>query len=246
MSLEADNDDPQQAENPLMQDHGNPNQRESTQSKTVGENDIGYAWNVQPLDTARDAFYMSEIEKNIVLELNKVRSNPETYAEQYIKPRRRYYHGSLYEPPGQIALQTVEGVRALDECVEALRKAKPTGLLHPSSGLTSAARDHASDQEKTGRTGHTGSDGSSLTQRVNRYGDWDGLIGENISYGNIDARDVVIQLLIDDGVSSRGHRQNILNGQFAKIGTAVGRHPEYRFMCVMDFAAIYSDRNNND
>ncbi|MDR3236906.1 MAG: hypothetical protein LBT84_00205, partial [Spirochaetia bacterium] len=37
------------------------------------------------LDTARDADYLSEIEKNIIFELNKARSDPKRYAETYIK-----------------------------------------------------------------------------------------------------------------------------------------------------------------
>ena len=50
-------------------------------------------------------------------------------------------------------------------------------------GLTSAARDHANDIGPKGITGHTGSDGSSMTDRIERYGEWMGHIGENISFG---------------------------------------------------------------
>jgi uncharacterized protein YkwD len=46
-------------------------------------------------------------------------------------------------------------------------------------------------------------------------------------------------LLIDDGVSSRGHRKNLLNGAYHKIGVATGTHPEYGHLCVMDFAGGY-------
>ena len=214
----------------------------SEESRSDGDADTDFVWDLQKLDTAREVTYLSEIEKDVVLELNKVRSNPSAYAEAHIEPRRRYFRGSLFEQPGKIPLQTREGARALDECVGALEGAQPVGLLFPSSGLTSAARDHAEDQEKTGRTGHAGSDGSNMEQRISRHGEWDKLIGENISYGSGNARDIVIQLLIDDGVPSRGHRQNIMNGGFARIGTAIAGHPDYGFVCVMDFAGEYSDR----
>jgi uncharacterized protein YkwD len=63
--------------------------------------------------------------------------------------------------------------------------------------------------------------------------------GENINYGNDDARRIVASLLIDDGVPSRGHRRNLLNGTFKFVGVSIGPHPVYGHMCVIDFAGSY-------
>jgi uncharacterized protein YkwD len=63
--------------------------------------------------------------------------------------------------------------------------------------------------------GHEGSDGSTIATRVSRYGTWRGAIAESIPYGTDLAREIVIQLLVDDGVPGRGHRKNILENQFA-------------------------------
>ena len=143
------------------------------------------------------------------------------------------------EFPGEIALSTSEGVRALDECIRELLVAKPLPPLSPKKGLTLAARDHARDQAKTGATGHTGSDGSTPGTRINRYGKWDISVGENINYGNADAGKIVTSLLIDDGVPSRGHRKDLFNRTFSFVGVSVGTHPVYGRMCVMDFAGAY-------
>lgn len=49
--------------------------------------------------------------------------------------------------------------------------------------MADAARDHAEDIGPKGIAGHEGSDGSTMQDRIERYGDWSGYIGENISFG---------------------------------------------------------------
>lgn len=66
--------------------------------------------------------------------------------------------------------------------------------------------------------------------------------GENISYGVNTARGIVIQLLVDDGVSSLGHRKNMLSTTFDSAGVAYGEHKYYRCMCVIDFAKNWNDK----
>jgi uncharacterized protein YkwD len=45
-----------------------------------------------------------------------------------------------------------------------------------------------------------------------------------------------MQLLIDDGIESLGHRKNILEPKYQWIGIAIEPHKTYRTNCVMDFA----------
>jgi uncharacterized protein YkwD len=114
--------------------------------------------------------------------------------------------------------------------------------LLPAKGLFFAAKDHANDTGPKGIAGHTGSDGSSAGQRINRYGEWNRGAGENISYGYNVGRDIVVQLLIDDGVPNRGHRNNILNKSFEYVGVAIGSHSIFTYLCVIDYANEYTDK----
>jgi uncharacterized protein YkwD len=196
-------------------------------------------WKRGTIDTTGSAEYLTEIERQVIIEINMVRTDPSEYAYRFLVPLRSYYHNRLLQFPGEIAISTNEGIRALDECIKELQAAKPLSPLSPKKGLTLAARDHARDQARTGSTGHTGSDSSTTEVRLNRYGKWDISAGENIDYGNGDARSIVTSLLIDDGMPSRGHRRNLLDGTFKFIGVAVGPHHVYRSMCVMDFAGSY-------
>ena len=196
-------------------------------------------WTAEKTDTTKGADYLSDVEKQVIVEINKARSDPKAYALAYIEPLRYYYQGTILQYPGETGVLTNEGIHALVECIRVLTATEPVGVLYPKKGLTLAARDQARDQAKTGATGHTGNDQSTVTERMNRYGKWDLAAGENIDYGNAQARRIVISLLIDDGVMSRGHRRNILDKAFNFIGVAVGPHPTYRSMCVLDFAGAY-------
>jgi len=196
-------------------------------------------WNIAGLHTASEAAYLTEIEKEIILEINKLRSDPARYAEEYIEPLAKKFDRKVLYYPGDNPLLTNEGISAVHECVRELKRQQPIPLIYPSPGLTKAARDHVKDQSKTGKTGHTGGDRSSMRNRVERYGTWQSSIAENIAYGAKTARQIVVYLLIDDGVRNRGHRKNMLNPGFKMAGVATGTHPEYGFMSVMDFAGGY-------
>ena len=196
-------------------------------------------WNIDILDTAKDAEYLSPIEKDVILEMNKVRTDPKKYAELYIQPELRYYNGNLYQKPGQITIQTQEGKKAVEACISALSRAAKVSVLTPELGLSRGAKDHTVDQGKSGRTGHDGSDRSTPFTRIQRYGRGYTHAGENLAYGPVTGRDIVVQLLIDDGVPSRGHRTNIMNKNFTQTGVSFGSHPQYRTMCTITYANGY-------
>ena len=196
-------------------------------------------WQSERVNTTTGTNYLTHIEREVIIEINMLRTDPAVYARKYLMPVRAYYDGNLLKYPGDIAIATSEGAAPLEECIRELERTSPRSTLSPQKGLVLAARSHAADQAKTGATGHTGSDGSSVGTRLNRHGEWSRTAGENISYGYNDARKIVISLLIDDGVPSRGHRTNLLNNSFNVVGIGVGPHREYRNMCVMDFAGGY-------
>jgi hypothetical protein len=205
-------------------------------------------WDIAKLDTARNVEYLTSVEKDIILELNKVRSNPQKYAELYIKPRLALFDGTSpfgphsYKLPSGIYMSTAEGARGVQECYDALYGSSSSPLLLPSRGMSQAAKDHVNDLGPKGSTGHNSTNGDSPWDRLNRYGKWERNVGENIDYGSSTGRDIVVQLLIDDGVSSRGHRKNNMGKDFAFVGVAAGTHKRYGMMAVLDFAAVYTEK----
>jgi uncharacterized protein YkwD len=122
---------------------------------------------------------------------------------------------------------------------------KPMQMLTPSMGMSQAAKDHTRDCASHNTTGHEGSDGSHFWDRVDRYGKINlyHTGGEEcLSYGSNTGVDIVLQLLVDDGVQSRGHRKILLNPDASKIGVGFGEHPKYNYMCTLDLAFDYRER----
>lgn len=53
------------------------------------------------LQTAKDARYMNKLEQEVILELNKVRSNPKRFAEEYMEELQPAFSGKLYTYRGR-------------------------------------------------------------------------------------------------------------------------------------------------
>jgi uncharacterized protein YkwD len=188
-----------------------------------------------------EAKFLSSLENSVVREINMARTAPKDYAS-LLEQHRECYDKKILRLPGETPILTKEGVRAVIEAIRFLHSIQPLPSLIPSKGMSSGAKDHVKDQGSSGASQHKGSDGSQPSDRVNRYGTWEKSVGENISYGSKKARNIVMYLIIDDGVPSRGHRKNIFSPDFRVIGVACGPHPAYRTVCVMTFAGGYKEK----
>jgi len=186
--------------------------------------------------------YLSPLEKTVVNEMNLARTSPKAYLS-LLEQFKKYYDEKLLKLPGETPILTKEGTGAVVEATGSLRSQKPVPPLSPSKGMTSGAKDHLRDLRTSGASQHKGSDGSQAWDRVNRYGTWQKIIGENISFGHTKARNIVMAFIIDDGVPNRGHRKNIFNTDFRLVGVACGDHPAYRTICVITFAGGYREKD---
>lgn len=176
----------------------------------------------------------------VIRELNLARQNPALYAT-FVQELRNRMNGNVLILPGQTRIRTKEGTAAVDEAIRFLQNAQSLPPLAFSVGMSRGAADHCADQA-TGGFGHEGRDRSHAGQRIARYGTVMGGWGENISYGKSSARDVVLALIIDDGLPARKHRHNIFNPNYNVAGAAFGPHARFRTMCSMDFAGGYAER----
>ena len=167
----------------------------------------------------------SDIAIEVRDEINLARTAPQQYA-QILASHMAGYHG-------------IEGESAIRDAVNFLQKARPLRPLVLSDGICSGALTHVLDLGPVGGRGHVGSGGTMPWDRMARFGRWSGLAGENIYYGERDARGIVIALIVDDGERSRAHRKNLFSPVFRYTGIACGPHASFGRICVIDFAADF-------
>ena len=168
-----------------------------------------------------------DLAAQVQAELNLARTSPRQYARIVASRALGHRH--------------IEGDRVVEEAVRFLEKARALPPLTRSEGLSASALSHVLDAGPSGARGHTGSDGSTPWKRMARFGRWSGHAAENISYGERDARGVVVSLILDDGVRDRGHRQNMFSRDLLRVGIACGAHAGFGTMCVMDFAEAFAE-----
>lgn len=123
---------------------------------------------------------------------------------------------------------------------------KPVPYLEWSSGMARAAQDMASYQGAKGERGHIGANGSHSWDRLAMYGKYIGTIGEGISYTYDNGWEALIQLIVDDGVPTRGHRISVFKKDYHVCGVGAARHIKFNHILVIDYAEKYLNKQDRD
>ncbi len=172
------------------------------------------------LNTAKNSDYLTETEKEVVLMLNMIRHDGTQFwisiAEPYIR-----IHG----------IAPSRYTRSLEKDLTSSGKLP---VLQPNKTLYDVARRHAVASGKEGKLGHTSSAGTFEQRLKPLIGEFNYLL-ENSDYGSSEAIDILMNLMIDDGIPDVGHRKNILNEKIDAVGIAISPHRTYKHTCVQVF-----------
>ncbi|MBQ0985637.1 CAP domain-containing protein [Streptomyces sp. F63] len=118
------------------------------------------------------------------------------------------------QPAGTAPEAAATGVAA--EVLRLVNQARANAGCAPVTAderLDSAAQKYSRAMASSGNFSHTGTDGSDVSERVEREGYTWSTVGENIAMGQPDAAAVM-----DGWMNSEGHRANILNCDFKEMG----------------------------
>ena len=159
---------------------------------------------------------MKEDEINLLIYINKVRTNPQLFAEQYLTNQYKS--------------------EAEEELYKALMEMKPISRLTTSKELYIISLNHAQDLGENKLAGHESSSGLNMEQRLINNGINTKIFAENCIFGYNDPVEIILKLLIDEDNLNRNQRKIILNKDFNKVGISIEPHSgEYCWSCIQDF-----------
>lgn len=194
--------------------------------KRVGGGDVATRWG--------DAQQAMSAEEFAVLQcINAVRTHPKSFV-----PKLQEYLAS-----SDALVHTVEGPAAVREAIEVLQSARPVvAFLEVPMGMLYAVRDHMIDLAGRLDVSSQGSDGSSPYQRLLRYGQVPQRASHLQSLGQLTAEEVVLQLIIDDGIKNRIDRKTLLDPEMRYCAVSVGVHPVHGQVAIISMAYEFVDK----
>jgi uncharacterized protein YkwD len=130
---------------------------------------------------------------------------------------------AVLPPPGVKHLPKVED--QVFEMTNQARQAKGLAPFTKDAELTQVARAFSDDMLVRRFFDHTTPDGVSFDERIsNNYPHWVRFMGENIWYAsgyNPSNTQKLAKVIVDDWMSSPGHRANLLDPDFTHLGVGV-------------------------
>ena len=173
--------------------------------------------------------------KEVFALLNKARTDPSWVAQELLK-YKGYYKGMEYKNPALgFIFETQEGVKAVEDAIDYLKKkVYPQKPLIWNEKIQTSAQYLLTHFDETGATSAQSSD-FQLQQRMKKELGSVNSIAESSSFGFENPKEIIFQLVIDDGVQSRANRKNLYSPSFSDVGIVMGPHKDYGFCCILDF-----------
>lgn len=171
---------------------------------------------------------------SVFQEINAVRQDPKSLIP-FVRAARTHFRDLEYRnPANEFFVLTKEGVKAIDDALAFLEKAPSRPALARNPQIDRAAGMLADQIGREGLVAH-GEGDFELIARIKASVGQVGNLAENLSFGWKDPREVVMQMIVDDGLPTRGHRQSLFSGEFAQVGVASGPHKLYNHVTVVNF-----------
>jgi uncharacterized protein YkwD len=175
-------------------------------------------WDAEVLKNAKvtGSTKMSKVEMDVIFYCNLARLKPKKFLATIV--------------PKYISSRELKSSGYISSLKRDLKKTKKLTAFKISDNLYEVANIHAISSGKKGTIGH-----QNYSKRFKKVEAEFGTNGENCDYGNSKAIDIVFSWLIDEGISSLGHRKNILDKEYNHTAVSIADHKKYEVNAVMTF-----------
>ncbi|WP_231427317.1 MULTISPECIES: CAP domain-containing protein [Pedobacter] len=197
-------------------------------------------------NTAANASYLTNEEKNIVMYMNLIRINGEKFYYTFLEDYINNYNSKVRKYRNYNELRITKTNIYYVSLLKNLRGIKNLPMFYPDEKLSALSKSHAQDLNRNNLDSHESSNGNSFSKRLSKYFP-NQIKSENIDFGYSNSLDIVCHLLLDCGVPSLGHRFNIIDqkNKLNTVGVNIQRHPSFTWCAVIDFISqpIYYTKN---
>jgi uncharacterized protein YkwD len=179
----------------------------------------------------------NSIQISLYRELNKLRQDPRSYIP-YIEAQMKLIkkNNILKKNDSNLQIQTIEGKSAYEEAILFLEEQEPVEPLTKEIKLSYAAQDLVKDIGERGVVSHQDKNGLYTSERIEKYCEWDFCANEVIEVSSKNPQDILVSLLVDDGLRDRPDRRALFQNIYNYVGIACGSHIEYEIVTVFVFA----------
>jgi hypothetical protein len=150
------------------------------------------------------------LEPEILSEINRVRTNPQDYA-QWLESQRQYYDGIWLKLPGEKPVRTNKGKQVLEEAIAFLKEQSPLPPVATSEQTAASA-----------------------TSELANFANASNI--QYFSYGRKTAKGIVMDLVVDELFPDRRRRQSLLSPEAEDTGVACKPDPRYAKVCAIAFS----------
>lgn len=154
-----------------------------------------------------------ELAKKIIAELNRVRTDPQAYAD-WLESQKQHYQGMILNFPGEQSVRTNRGLRTLNEAIAFVRAQQPLPALTDSEELLTNAADQV--------------EAIINQQRLDHH-------TNNLVYNRVTPEAIVMQLVVDDGFPDRRHRLAVFQEDYQHTGIVCQEIEVYNQICAIAY-----------
>ena len=179
----------------------------------------------------------NSIQISLYRELNQLRQSPKSYIpliQEQMKLLKK--NNVLKKKDSNLSIQTLEGKEAYEEAINFLERQEPVGPLTKEIKLSYAAQDLVKDIGDRGVVTHKDREGLYTSERIEKYCEWDYCANEIIEVSSKNPQDILISLVVDDGLKDRPNRKALFQDIYNYVGISCGAHSEYEIVTVFVFA----------